>query len=100
MVDPIQSANVSRLRPADPAAKGVGDAQARVPSTQPVGSTDEIALSDTATNVMISRMSEEGPPFDSARVDRIKTAIAEGSYPVDAQRVADSFFQDFEALLG
>ena len=99
MVDSIQSANLARLRPSDPAAKGVGEAGTSRSAAQPVGSADEIALSETATK-MVSRLSEAGPPFDAARVERIKAAIADGSYPVDAQRIADGFFQDFEALLG
>jgi negative regulator of flagellin synthesis FlgM len=30
-----------------------------------------------------------GAPIDSAKVDAIKTAIAEGRYPVDPQRIAE-----------
>ncbi|NDF04680.1 MAG: flagellar biosynthesis anti-sigma factor FlgM, partial [Betaproteobacteria bacterium] len=40
---------------------------------------------DTAKRVM------SGPDFDAAKVDRIKKAIQEGSYPVDARKVAQSF---------
>ncbi|WP_297773278.1 flagellar biosynthesis anti-sigma factor FlgM [uncultured Roseovarius sp.] len=40
-----------------------------------------------------------GPPFDAARVTRIKQAVAEDQYPVDAQRITDSIFQDYSALM-
>jgi len=41
---------------------------------------------------------EKGPHFDVERVDRIKQAVAEGRYPIDRQRIADSIFQDYAAL--
>jgi negative regulator of flagellin synthesis FlgM len=31
-----------------------------------------------------------GPPVDAARVSAIRAAIAEGRYPVDADRIAES----------
>ncbi len=36
----------------------------------------------------VSRMAGEGAPIDSARIERVKTAIASGDYPVDAERIA------------
>ena len=48
---------------------------------------------------MAERLADAGPPFDAARVTRIKQAVADGQYPVDAQRITDSIFQDYSALM-
>jgi len=32
-------------------------------------------------------------------VTRIKQAVADGQYPVDAQRITDRIFQDYSALM-
>jgi len=64
-----------------------------------VGAAEDVALSDAATSA-ISRAAETGPPFNVERVAEIKAAIAEGNYPLDAQRITESFFKDVEALLG
>ena len=34
-------------------------------------------------------LAAEGPPVDSAKVAQIRAAIAEGRYPVDANRIAE-----------
>ena len=34
-------------------------------------------------------LASEGPPVDSVKVAQIRAAIAEGRYPVDANRIAD-----------
>ena len=98
MIDPIQSASVSRLRPAEQTAPRQGAPTGRVQPPNPAGAAEEIALSEAATSA-ISKISEADAPFDADRVARIKEAISEGTYPVDAGRVTESFFRDFEALL-
>lgn len=34
-------------------------------------------------------LAAEGPPVDSAKVAQVRAAIAEGSYPVDPERIAE-----------
>jgi negative regulator of flagellin synthesis FlgM len=41
------------------------------------------------SNVAQKAMSE--PDFDRAKVESIKQAIAEGNYPLDVKRIAESF---------
>ena len=54
---------------------------------------DEVILSKTAENAMAAG------DFDAAKVEEIKTALAEGSYPLDPRRIAESFVV-IESMLG
>lgn len=45
------------------------------------------AASASATNAAFL-MTQDGPPVDAAKVAAIRTAIAEGRYPVDPQAIA------------
>lgn len=37
----------------------------------------------------VFEIAQSGPPVDSAKVAAIRSAIAEGRYPVDAERIAE-----------
>lgn len=55
----------------------------------PAGSRDEVNLTDTAQlMVRLTDTLKTLPPIDSQRVETVKQAIADGTYSVDAQRVA------------
>jgi len=53
---------------------------------------DQLKLSETAQRSMID------PTFDRQKVEAIKTALREGNYPLDSQRIAESFLS-LEKLL-
>ena len=56
------------------------------PSSRVRGTGDErLELSETA------RKSMADPSFDRAKVEAIKAALKEGSYPLDSRRIAESF---------
>jgi len=99
MVDPINISNPARLRPNPVQPEGSATAHVASPSGQPVESIDQVRLSDTASIKMAERLTEAGPPLDTERVTRLKQAVADGHYPVDAQRITDSIFQDYSALM-
>lgn len=62
-------------------------------------SGDVVAFTDTANAVQqAERALAREPVVDSARVERLRTAIADGSYEVDPQRIADKMV-DMEASL-
>lgn len=63
---------------------------AAVPST-------EVALSSAATQ--LGQVGAEAT-FDSAKVERIATAIREGSFKVNAEAIADKLIINAEELLG
>ncbi|MEL6550171.1 MAG: flagellar biosynthesis anti-sigma factor FlgM [Pseudomonadota bacterium] len=97
MVDPINSGNISRLRPGDAPARN-GQAFTPTPAAgKAAGANDAASLSDAATKA-VSTLAAAPPPFDASHVARIKAAIESGDYPVNAERIADSFFRDFAAL--
>lgn len=54
---------------------------------------DEVILSKTAETAMAAG------DFDALKVEKIKLALAEGSYPLDPRRIAESFV-GIESMLG
>lgn len=54
--------------------------------------TDRVELSAEA------RAELDKAGFDAEKVDRIKQALADGNYPIDARRIAEGF-SDIEKLL-
>jgi|SRR6056297_1821901 len=99
MVDPINTSNGAKLRLQPVQTDGPAAAPGQAQPGQPVSAVDQVHLSDTASARMTERLADTGPPFDAARVSRIKQAVADGQYPVDPQRITDSIFQDYSALM-
>ncbi|MEY2994601.1 MAG: hypothetical protein RL357_1536 [Pseudomonadota bacterium] len=74
----------------DRAGAGVG---AGAPaSASPLG--DQVQLSDVALEAM------KTDSFDRAKVDAIKLAIQNGDYPLDARRIAESFYSIEQMIKG
>ena len=82
-------AETTAAKPKDEAAKatakGAADASAKV------------QLSDTAANLLSGADAAE---FDSAKVERISQAIADGSYKVNAELIADKLIANAQEVLG
>lgn len=93
MVNPITS-NVTRLRP----ALDVETHRASQPATgtkpSGVGAGPRDSLSLSASAGVLPEALTQGPPVDRALVDRLATAISEGAYPIDPDRIADVLFRD------
>ena len=68
-------------------------AQAAVEKAPVQPTADEVILSEAAESALADAA------FDSAKVDRIKQAIQEGNYPLDAKRIAESFMS-LERMIG
>jgi len=67
-------------------------------SAEPVsgtGAVDRVSLSGAAPTLIGPAAA---PPFDERKVEEVKRAIAEGRFPVDARRVADSLLDDAREL--
>ena len=78
-----------RAAPVRPGA-GSEPVSASVPVEKVSVSTDRAALLGPSGGV----------PFDDAKVEEIRRAIAEGRFPVDARRVAERLFDQARDLLG
>lgn len=62
------------------------------PATVPGAGADVLALSNAVETAM------QEAEFDRNKVEQLRAAIAEGGYPVDPMKIADSFI-DLERLL-
>jgi len=65
-----------------------GSSAGRAPAS-PAQSDDRVQLTESA-RAMGAAASSTDAPVDTQRVQRIRQAIADGTYKVDAQRVAES----------
>ena len=95
------------LPPSPQPPKTGGDAQVKTgsentqakhgESERPATAADKISLTDTLSRLQkLEQRLADLPVVDSQRVEALKKAIAEGSYKVDAERVA----QELLALEG
>lgn len=92
MTDPINS--YARRVQSDPTLRAAigqvgrqnADAASRTPPEQAVRpATDEVTLTNVAQRAMAQ------PDFDRAKVDAIKAALREGTYPLDSRKIAENF---------
>lgn len=99
MVDPVLPSNIAKLRlTSGPSERPLREASAAPTSDQPVKATDGVNLSDAASMKLATELTQKGPPLDAEKVNRIKDAVAQGSYPLDFQRLSESIFQDYSAM--
>ena len=54
-------------------------------------------MSDAASLQRVAQLSDK-PPIDSEAVSRIKSAIAEGRYPVDIDMISDALMDAYREL--
>jgi negative regulator of flagellin synthesis FlgM len=82
-VGPVMSAAVE-------AAKLRESGQTRTPApTTPVAQDTAARLVGETVATPAARMAAQGAPVDTARIAKIKEAIASGNYPVDPDKIAE-----------
>jgi negative regulator of flagellin synthesis FlgM len=50
---------------------------------------DQLKLTDSAQALQMAARQQETPPIDTQRVEQLRRALADGSYKIDAGRIAD-----------
>ncbi len=70
-----------------------GQADSTKASTVAASKDDQLVLSEVAQRAMAE------PGFDRAKVESIKQAIKDGTYPMNSRRIAESF-SAMERLIG
>ena len=81
--------NTAPAAPANPAVSGARQAG------------DVVAFTDTANTVQQAEKAlAKEPVVDAARVERLRASVADGSYQVDPQRVADKMIDMESSLSG
>ena len=78
--------------------KSRNEASERSQSDTPSSSGDRVTLTDTASRLQnIEQQLNNASSIDSARVADVQSAISNGDYNVDADRIADKMlaFEDF-----
>jgi negative regulator of flagellin synthesis FlgM len=97
MTDPISQLGRAsvQLNNADQVKNKKADEAAAQEAKQatPKPQQDEVILSEAAEAALA------GADFDAEKVARIKQAIEEGNYPLDAKRIAESFVS-LEKMIG
>ena len=99
----ITPANITRLRLAGEAESprathGATQGAASPAGVDRAGRVDTLRLSDQART--LSEGMARTPPVDGALVARLGSAIAEGRYPLDPERIAAAICADCFALPG
>jgi negative regulator of flagellin synthesis FlgM len=79
------------------AEAGTAAAKARGTSAAASGEASSVHLSSAAAGLLASTST---PEFDAAKVERVKQAIADGSYKIDAAAIADKLIANAQELLG
>jgi negative regulator of flagellin synthesis FlgM len=77
-----------------------GEARPRATSA-PASSGEKVQLSTLSATLQKAETAlAETPAIDRARVEEIKTAIREGRFKVDPNRIADGLIESVRQLLG
>lgn len=68
-------------------------------ATTPAGSSDTVELTSSARLLQrLDKTLSEIPDIDRNRVEAVKTAIANGEYEVDAEKIADAILRSDQSL--
>jgi negative regulator of flagellin synthesis FlgM len=80
-----------------PMGASIGAAGTNVPSVFHVPSVDKVALSSSGAAILSG--AKPAPTFDEEKVNRLRQAIADGSYKINTDTIATKLIDENLALL-
>ena len=89
MTDPISS--YGRQMSVDLQKSSNPKAERKLSVATPVKESPSQTDVDRISSGVADLMAQSEPPFDRAKVDRIKQAIQDGQYAIDPKRIAENF---------
>ena len=83
-----QAASRTALEKLDNKSKAVKNAPSPEAKAAPAPAPQN---ADTVNLSNVTQRAKDAPDFDRAKVEAIKTALREGSYPINPRRIAENF---------
>jgi flagellar biosynthesis anti-sigma factor FlgM len=83
-----QAASRAALEKLDNKSKAVKNAPSTEAKAAPAPAPQN---ADTVNLSNVTQRAKDAPDFDRAKVEAIKTALREGSYPINPRRIAENF---------
>jgi negative regulator of flagellin synthesis FlgM len=83
-----QAASRAALEKLDNKSKAVKNAPSPEAKAAPAPAPQN---ADTVNLSNVTQRAKDSPDFDRAKVEAIKTALREGSYPINPRRIAENF---------
>jgi negative regulator of flagellin synthesis FlgM len=83
-----QAATRAALEKLDNKSKAVKNAPSPEAKAAPAPAPQN---ADTVNLSNVTQRAKDAPDFDRAKVEAIKTALREGSYPINPRRIAENF---------
>jgi negative regulator of flagellin synthesis FlgM len=96
-IDPSLLKSVASGPPVEEQTRNAKD---RVPAAPSAPESSSVHLSSTAVQLKELQMSfSDTPVINSARVEEIKQAISDGSFKIDASKIADGLIKTAQDLI-
>lgn len=98
MVDSVKSA-ISRMETVKMRSADAVGSQASATAPKPSGKTDSDSVElKSAEMAAVARDMASVAPVDMDKVNRIKSAIKEGNYPIDIDKISDALMDAYREM--
>jgi len=98
MVDSVKSA-ISRMETVKMRRADAAESQASATAPKPSGKTDSDSVElKSAEMAVAARDMASVAPVDMDKVNRIKSAIKEGKYPIDIDKISDALMDAYREM--